>query len=105
MCHVDAECIKQKKKVNKRSVYQCRCTAGYFGNGIQCASKSTGAVGADPSTIVTVKATLSRDFYDKSSGNFPEPAKTLMKAMEDLNSECNAKFSKCQSNLNVTVKV
>jgi len=103
MCHVDAKCVF-KDKVEGRSVFQCKCDKGFFGNGIQCANADTGAVGVDPNTIVTVKATFSRDYYDKNLGSFPEPSKALVKEMEEINAECTAKFSKCQTNLNVTMK-
>jgi hypothetical protein len=103
MCHVDAKCV-YKDKVEGRSVFQCKCDKGFFGNGIQCANPDTGAVGVDPNTIVTVKATFSRDYYDKNLGSFPEPSKALVKEMEEINAECTARFSKCQTNLNVTMK-
>ena len=103
MCDVNAKC-EVKDKVDGRSVYQCKCDKGFFGNGIQCASKSTGALGIDPAKIVTVTATFSRDYYDKNTGNFPEPAKALINEMEEINSKCTAKFSPCKTSLNSTVK-
>jgi len=102
-CHLDADCVF-KEKIDGRSLFQCKCKKGFFGNGIQCASEDTGAVGVDPNTMVTVKATLTRDYYGKNSGNFPEPSRALAKEIEKINTECTAKFSKCQTNLNVTIK-
>ena len=102
-CHLDAECVF-REKIEGRSVFQCKCKKGFFGNGIQCASEDTGAVGVDPHTMVTVKATLTRDYYGKNSGAFPEPSRALTKEIEKINTECTGKFSKCQTNLNVTIK-
>jgi len=103
MCHVNAQCVF-KEKISGRSIFKCKCDQGYMGNGIQCASRETGVIGVDPITIVTVKARLSRDYYDTHTGNFPEPSKVLINEMESLNSECTSKASKCQTYLNMTVK-
>merc|ERR1712142_473990 len=86
------------------ATYPCAMLTPSVNSRRKLLAEVSSSVNVTKDSLVMGSSVLTRDFYGKNSGNFPEPSRALAKEIEKINTVCTAPFSKCQTNLNVTVK-
>ena len=104
-CDVNAKCMFKRSFGKDTQIFQCKCNAGYKGNGLQCRDKD-GMLSVNPEKQVEVKMELKSDFYvyPQENGDFPygPEMEGLFKQMENVAcpaEKCQATYNQTETNL------